>query len=243
MSARKRATSPAPAAAPPIDEKPRPLLVKTTLAERAYEILKERILDQDVAPGTRLNIDALARETGVSTSPLREALAKLEADRLVVSELYSGYTVAPEPSIDYLGDLLDFRTLIEGHCALIGARRDNAKLLDEMRATIDDMGATRRLGTRYKEYRRFVAADSRFHQLIVDSAGNQVASDTYSSMNAIMLQARLYLHRSSGKERAAEVSIEHARILQAFKDHDGAAAKRALEAHLQGGKRRLLLQT
>jgi DNA-binding GntR family transcriptional regulator len=84
------------------------------LAEQAYEIIKGRILDRDLPPGARLNIDALVRDLGVSSSPLQEALAKLQAERLVVFELYSGYSVAPEPSLSYLRDLVDCRILQEG---------------------------------------------------------------------------------------------------------------------------------
>jgi len=214
--------------------------VKTTLTEQTYEILKERIFDRQLAPGTRLNIDALTRDLGVSTSPLREALSKLQAERLVVSELYSGYSVAPEPSLDYLRDLIDFRIMLEGHCAFEGAPRKSPAVLNELKAAIRQMGAAKQIGTHYKQYRKFVAADQRFHQVIVESAGNQVIADTYRTMNAILLQARLYLQRSGGRERAGQVAEEHARILAAFEAGDGAEAARAIREHLEGGKRRLL---
>jgi DNA-binding GntR family transcriptional regulator len=224
----------------PRDAPARPSLTRTTLTEQTYEVLKERILDQDLAPGARLNIDALARDLGVSSSPLREALARLEAERLVVSALYSGYTVAPEPTSAYLLDLIDFRIMLEGRSALVGAPRKDPGILAEMRAMVRQMDGTRRLGTRYKQYRRFVAADIRFHQAIVRSGGNAVITQAYLGMNAILHQARLYLHRSSGEERAAEVRQEHARILQAFEKGDGEAANTALSHHLAGGKRRLI---
>ena len=97
-----------------MSERPARKVTRTTLAEQAYEIIKGRILDRDLPPGARLNIDALVRDLGVSSSPLQEALAKLQAERLVVFELYSGYSVAPEPSLSYLRDLVDCRILQEG---------------------------------------------------------------------------------------------------------------------------------
>lgn len=215
-------------------------VTRTTLTERTYEVLKERILDRDLVPGARLNIDALTRDLGVSSSPLREALARLEAERLVVSALYSGYTVAPEPSRAYLGDLLDFRILLEGQSALVGATKKDPAILAEMRAMTRQMSGTRHLGTRYKQYRKFVAADIRFHHAIVRSGCNIAITQAYSAMNAILHQARLYLHRSSGEERASEVAQEHNQILRAFEEADGEAAKNALRDHLEGGKRRLL---
>ncbi|MCW6506960.1 GntR family transcriptional regulator [Lichenifustis flavocetrariae] len=211
------------------------------MTEQTYELLKERILDQVLAPGTRLNIDALTRDLGVSSSPLREALARLEAERLVASELYSGYTVAPEPTPRYLLDLIDFRLMLESHSALVGAPRKDPSILSEMRAMVRQMAATHKLGTRYKQYRRFVDADIRFHQAIVRSGGNEVVIQAYSGMNAILHQARLYLHRSGGEARAVEVAQEHGTILRAFEDGDGDAASRALAYHLEGGRRRLII--
>jgi DNA-binding GntR family transcriptional regulator len=216
------------------------MLVKRPLSDQTYEALRELILDQGLRPGSRLNVDRLARELGVSSSPVREALARLEAERLVVSEMYSGYSVAPEPTLTYLRDLLSFRIVLEGHCARIGAERRDPQVITALRAAVDDMAKTRRLGRKYKEYRRFVATDARFHQAIVDSAGNEVISGVYASMHAILLQSRLYLNRQAGSARADEVGEEHARILKAFEAGDADAAEIALRRHLEGGKRRLL---
>jgi DNA-binding GntR family transcriptional regulator len=216
------------------------MLVKRPLSDQTYEALRELILDQGLRPGSRLNVDRLARELGVSSSPVREALARLEAERLVVSEMYSGYSVAPEPTLAYLRDLLSFRIVLEGHCARIGAERRDPQVIAALRAAVEDMAKTRRLGRKYKEYRRFVATDARFHQTIVDSAGNEVISGVYASMHAILLQSRLYLNRQAGSARADEVGEEHARILKAFEAGDADAAEIALRRHLEGGKRRLL---
>jgi DNA-binding GntR family transcriptional regulator len=215
-------------------------LNRSTLSERTYEALKERILDQTLPPGARLNIDALSRELGVSSSPIREALARLEGERLVVSELYSGSFVAPQPTNSYLHQLLDFRLLLEGHCAAVGAPRKDRATLAAMRQAFSRMAAVRQIGTQYREYRKFVQADMSFHQAIVDSANNQVMTDAYRSLNAIILQSRLYKNRSAGSERASEVLTEHLRILEAFESGDGALASRLIGDHLEGGRRRLL---
>lgn len=215
-------------------------LVKTTLLSQTYEAIKERILDQTLSPGGRLNIDALSRELNVSSTPIREALARLEAERLVVLELYSGYSVAPHPTLDYLRNLLDYRIVIEGHCARIGADRHQRGVIAGMKQLVEKMAAIPRLGTKYREYRRFVAYDGDFHQLIVDSADNKVFSETYRALNAIILQSRLYLNREGGSTTSSEVVDEHRAILEAFQAGDGARAEAAVRAHLEGGRRRLL---
>lgn len=216
------------------------VIVRTTLSEQTYEAIKERILDQTLEPGVRLNIDSLSRELSVSSSPIREALARLEAERLVVSELYAGYAVAPKPSAKYLADLLEYRIMLESQCALLGAPRKDRQILAQMRQAYDRMAAIPRLGTRYREYRRFVQADAWFHQLLVDSADNEVMSTTYDSLHAILVQSRLYRTRKGGSAAYAEVMDEHTVILAAFDAGDGTAAADAVKAHLEGGRRRLI---
>lgn len=223
---------------------PRRGLARTTLSELTYEALKERILDQKLAPGTRLNIDALTRSLGVSSSPVREALARLEAERLVVLELYSGYSVAPHPDADYLKQLLEFRIVVEGWCARTGARRRNAATVKLLAALVARMGRTKRLGAKYQEYRRIAQADAQFHQAIVDSAGNSVMSEVYASKHAHLLMTRLFINRADAGRPSAAVIEEHRAILAAFRAGDGAAAEAAVRRHLeQSGKRLLVAAT
>lgn len=215
-------------------------IVRTTLAEQTYEAIKERILDQTLAPGSRLNIDSLARDLAVSSSPIREALARLEAERLVTSELYTGYAVAPKPSASYLAALTDYRLVVESHCALVGAPRGRKAVLTQLRQAYEKMAAVPLLGTRYREYRRFVEWDGKFHQVLVDSAENEVMSTTYSSLHALLIQSRLYRTREGGSTPSSEVMSEHQAILAAFEAGDGEAAAAAVRAHLEGGRRRLI---
>lgn len=215
-------------------------IVRTTLAEQTYEAIKERILDQTLIPGSRLNIDSLSRELQVSSSPIREALARLEAERLVVSELYAGYAVAPKPSASYLASLTEFRIVVEAHCAEVGAPKRRKSVVAQMRQAYEKMAAVPLLGTRYREYRRFVEWDGKFHQILVDSAENEVMSSTYESLHALLIQSRLYRNREGGSTPSSEVVGEHLTILEAYEAGDGAAAAAAVRAHLEGGRRRLI---
>ncbi len=147
---------------------------RSTLAEQTYDALREQIVDQKLLPGTRLNIDALAREMEVSSSPIREALVRLEAERLIVSELYTGYSVAPHPTAQYLSALLDYRILVEGYCADIGARERSPLIIGGLRRELKKMSEAPKIGQHYREFKRFVGADAKFHQILVESAHNPV---------------------------------------------------------------------
>ena len=217
-------------------------VVRTTVAERVYEDIKERILDQTLKPGERLTVDSLSRQLETSSSPIREALARLESENLVVQRFYAGYSVAPPPERAFLDGLLDFRALVEGHCARIGAPRRSPEVLQTMESAFAQMAKTKRLGTRYREYRRFVHEDARLHQAIVESAGNPATSQIYANLHAVLLQSRLYVTLPSNDDaRAEQVLAEHRAILEAFRAGDGEAAERAVREHLAGGRRRLLI--
>ena len=215
-------------------------LLKVTLAERVYETLKERILDQRLKAGAKLNIDALSRDLEVSSSPIREALVRLESEHLIVSELYAGYSVAPQPTPAYLSDLLDYRILVEGHCARVGCERRDPATIAALKHSLEKMSQVRTIGKRYREYQRFVQADGRFHQVLVDSACNEVFSKMYASLNALILQSRLYFNTPNDEGRLKEVLSEHSSIVSAFEAGDGDAAEKAVQQHLEGGRRRLL---
>ncbi|MEI7446250.1 MAG: GntR family transcriptional regulator [Burkholderiales bacterium] len=214
---------------------------RTTIAEKVYEDIKERILDQTLKPGERLTIESLSRLLATSSSPIREALARLESEKLVVSRFYAGYSVAPSPDPAFLDGLLDFRALVEGHCARIGAPRRDPAVLEAMESAFAQMSKTKRIGNRYREYRRFVQEDARFHGAIVASAGNPATLQVYGNLHAVLLQSRLYVSRKTADgERAGQVMAEHSAILEAFRRGDGEAAERAIRDHLEGGRRRLL---
>jgi len=216
------------------------VLTRSTIADQVYIDIKERILDQTLKPSERLTIENLSRSLGVSSSPIREALTRLESEKLVVSEFYTGYSVAPAPDPKYLRDLLDFRIMLEGECAIIGAPKKNHDTLAAMSSAFENMAKTKRLGTRYREYDNFIAEDIKFHQAIVASSENLAMIEIYSKLNAILHQSRLYISRSTDGSPAEEVMLEHHQILAAFVNGDSKAAASAIKLHLNGGKRRLL---
>jgi DNA-binding GntR family transcriptional regulator len=215
-------------------------LRRISLSEQTYEALKEQILDQKLEPGARLNIDALTKSLKVSSSPVREALARLEAERLVVLEVYAGYKVAPHPSPEYLAQLLEFRLLVEAHCARAGAMKRNASTVKLLKDLVARMASSRRLGAKYQEYRKRIQADAQFHQAIVDSAGNGVLSEVYATKHAHLLMSRLFINRSDAGRPADPVTSEHRAIVEAYAKGDGAAAERAVISHLTNSGKRLL---
>lgn len=211
------------------------------LTDGVYEAVKELVMDQHIEPGSRVNIDKLARDLGVSPTPVREALARLEADGLVIKEPLRGYSIAPLLGMRAFEELYEVRMLLEPYVARCACERAGQKLARELERVINEMRAThsalgQESGARfYREYRRFALQDQEFHELLTEAAGNQLLRETLSRLRSHLHLYRLYYNTGIGKETIAE----HERVLGAIKhgDPDGAAA--AMVDHIQQSRLRL----
>jgi DNA-binding GntR family transcriptional regulator len=199
------------------------------LTDRVHEKLKELILDQKLGPATYLNIDKLCRELNVSSSPLREALARLSAERLVRFEPFIGYSVAEMPDKKYYFDLMEVRLLLECHAARMGAKQKNSAYITPMEQAVRAMEKLPS-GSHYKEYRVFNSWDARFHKALVQSAENRPLMEAYSGLHVHLHVARLYM--ISGGFNASSAVREHRRILESFKKGDADAAEESVRHHL-----------
>nr|WP_238432735.1 GntR family transcriptional regulator [Micromonospora tarensis] len=162
---------------------------RLTLAEDVYESIKTLVMDHILPPGERVNIDALARELDVSPTPVREALARLEADGLVRKRPLSGYTTTPLLTRAEFDDLFEVRQLLEGATAGRAAAHASAearhRISTEAAASIDV-----EVGDGYRRHAAFTARDATFHDLIADAAGSPLLRDSITR-----LHAHLHLHR------------------------------------------------
>lgn len=207
---------------------------RSVLADEVYEILRDTLLSRRITPGARLNLDALARELQVSNTPVRQALARLEADGLVIKEPYRGFLASPLLDSTAIAELYDYRLVIEPVLAARAAERRSAdgaasllKLCDpdEVRglATSPDTGNT--LGVR----------DLDLHCAIAKQAGNRVIAD---NMRTTMIQMSRFA--AYHKPEAAILTWEeHLVIARAIAAEDSEAAAAAMVVHLQQAQKRL----
>jgi DNA-binding GntR family transcriptional regulator len=206
------------------------------LVDGAYEGLKELILDQRVAPGEHLNIDALAAQMGVSQTPIREALARLEAEGLVVKMPRRGrYLVAPMLDGDAFDHLYEVRLLLEPRAAALTVSRLDDGVLAGLDRALAGMQTGPRGGT-YREYRDFSTQDAAFHRALAVGSGNPILADAIVRLRSHHQLARLY--RDRGVD-ADEGIAEHELILEALRHRDARGAERAMRAHIGGSHDRL----
>ena len=211
-------------------------LTRVGLAQQVRARLLQRIMDRELPPGARLNIDALAREMGVSTSPLREALAALAARGLVWNEAFLGFSVAPMPGAAFLHAMFDTRRRLEPWLAACAASQITEAQLAQLRGALTDMAPEARQGP-WQRHHAHAAADENFHDTIAEASGNAPARQALAALNAQIHVSRLYLVAQTGAE---ETAAEHRRLFAALEARDPAAAEAAMTVHLEGSRERLV---
>lgn len=203
------------------------------LTDNVYETVKGLVMDHHIAPGQRVNIDALARELQVSPTPLREALARLESDGLVVKEPLRGYSTTALLQRKQLDDLYELRMLLEP----AAAERAAANITPEGKARLQaelDTCAEAPPGGEYEAYKEMAAHDTRFHDLIMELSGN-------SAMRSALERTHMHLHLFRlyyGSGIGMKALKEHQRIVRAIASGNEERAAVAMRAHLQTARRR-----
>ncbi|WFE53492.1 GntR family transcriptional regulator [Micromonospora sp. WMMD1155] len=208
---------------------------RLTLAEDVYESIKTLVMDHILPPGERVNIDALARELDVSPTPVREALARLEADGLVRKRPLSGYTTTPLLTRAEFDDLFEVRLLLEGatagRAAAHACTEERQRIGVEAAASIDVEA-----GDGYRRHAAFTALDARFHDLIAEASGSPLLRDSITRLHSHLHLHRLYFPVTG----APDTNTEHQRIAAAIAAGDPDAATEAMRAHLIAARERHL---
>jgi len=215
---------------------------RQTLTDSVYEAVMVLVMDQHIEAGERVNIDLVARQLNVSPTPVREALARLEMDGLVVKEPMRGYSVTPLLDTKNFNDLYDMRRLLEPFAARRAAERRDEKVLRVLDRELAEM---RRLvgtndgsdGGTYHEYSAFALQDARFHEAIAGTSGNVLLSDTLRRLRSHLRLYRLYHHYYTRAIGGATV-IEHERIVDAIRAGDAGGAEAAMLDHIDRSRER-----
>ncbi|WP_433174737.1 GntR family transcriptional regulator [Actinoallomurus sp. CA-150999] len=206
------------------------------LADTVYEAIEQRLVNHDLEPGAKLNISTLAQELDVSPTPVREALARLEADGLVVKRPNAGYAAAPLMGSKDFDELFEMRLLLEPAAAGRAAARVGE---DDLRALTDTLAEMRKVqggaGSR-ETLRLFVHQDALFHDIIANSGGNTLMADTLRRF-----RAHTHLYRLYFREGITDATCrEHERVLDALREADADAAAATMRTHLRRAQQRLL---
>ena len=195
------------------------------LREMVYEELKALLLMGKIVPGTRLMEIELANSMGVSRTPIREAIRKLEKEGLVTIELRRG-AYASQISTEDMVAILEVRQNMEGLAAGFAAQRATAEQLEALRATFDNYNQAFSDG----DTKGMIDHDTKFHTLIVESSHNKVLMQIIEQLQELVLRFR-YIYYDDFR-RAEKMPAEHKAILDAIVNGDAETAKDAANVHI-----------
>lgn len=196
-------------------------------SERAYQRLREQILDGELAPGAPLGEVEQAARLGVSRTPVREAFARLEADGLATAASARVLVVA-ELSPESIAALYELREALEERAARLAAeRRDPAPFLAVRRRIV---AATERLDGGADGLTEYYAAIAELDEAVDRAAGNPLLTAALRGARLHSARVRrLARHHPARLRRAAD---EHLLIVDAIIDGDASLAAHATHVHL-----------
>ena len=176
-------------------------------AERVYVHVKRDILGGALPGGSFVTEGALADVCGVSRTPVREALLRLEGDGLVRLYPKKGALVVP-PSLDDAREVLEARLVIEEWAArAVWPRR--AELVPALETELEGMRAT----LASEDVGGLVEHDRRFHEILVSAAGNAILARTYQGLRDRQLTI-LAAQLTRGGDRIERAVANHTRLLE-----------------------------
>jgi DNA-binding GntR family transcriptional regulator len=208
------------------------------LADTVYEVLRNQLLDGSRPAGSALNIATLSRELDVSQTPIREALARLEATGLVRREALKGYRVAPLFSEADLVALTEARVLLEPALVRAAADHVTAEFLETLLETIETMDKASTSSDDSRTFPTYWSADERFHGTIASQSGNPFLATAYAALGGQVQRFRLIAEL--GSSDAVHAASEHRAIYDALATGDSKQAAERMRAHVNNAGRRAL---
>lgn len=199
-----------------------------SLADRVFETLEENILNGVYSPGEILTETALSLELGVSRTPIREAIRRLQQENMVKSS-GKGIQILGIDLRD-LSDIYEIRIRIEGLAARWAAKRISEEGLKKLRDTLD----LEDFYTLRGDAEHLKAMDTEFHSEIYRNCGSEMLESMLSDLHRRIGQ---YRQRSLGElERARAASAEHRQIFDAIAAKDEDAAEALTTEHIRKAK-------
>ena len=205
-------------------------LTPRALYEEVAELLRQRIFNRELQPGSWIDELKLAEEYGISRTPLREALKVLAAEGLVTMKVRRGAYVT-EVSEKDLADVYHLLSLLESDAVGVVAERASPAQLAELDALHAELEAAAAPGKVDRAH--FFAINERFHMRILAMADNRWRDQMVADLRKVM---KLNRHNSLLKAgRVKESLAEHRGIMEAIEKRKPAEAVKRMQEHFANG--------
>lgn len=196
-----------------------------SLGQQAYVLLKWKILNQEIPPGTLLNEQTLVEATGFGRAPIHHALHRLAYDDLVVIRPRKGAQVRLWDDAD-IASLIEARLPVEQAAVRLACLRITDAAIDEMRTQIETTPALIEVMDR----EGLLRIDLWFHAAIANATANPILAETAQRLHQRSTQ--FWAPSMSGRERYHTVYLQHAKIVEAIARRDPELADRVISTHI-----------
>lgn len=208
---------------------------------KAYEKIKDLILNSQLQPGQAVTETALSEDLGLSRTPVREALHELEQEGLIITKNRRKRVYML--TVREIEDIFDLKIEIESAVAGWAARRGTKRQCQRLNTIFKKMKwlAQRRPGDPRKEevwLNKWLAADRQLHELLFQMAGNKRAKQTIQNLNSQWHPMKLGMLTLEG--RIEKSAIEHERFIREVYAQHPSQAQKQMRIHLQNLKRELV---
>ncbi|MCI3910317.1 GntR family transcriptional regulator [Pseudomonas viridiflava] len=206
-----------------------------TLSENVFRRIQAAIVKGEIAPGSKISEPELARTYGISRGPLREAIHRLEGQRLVVRVPHVGARVVSLSHAEMI-ELYEIRESLEGMACRLAAERMTSEEIDELRRVLDthERDAAYQAGVGYYQQE----GDFDFHYRIIQGSGNRTLSQMLCG--ELYQLVRMYrIQFSTTPNRPRQAFAEHHRILDAIAERDGELAELLMRRHIGASRRNI----
>lgn len=205
-------------------------LAPRALYEEVAELLRQRIFNRELEPGSWIDELKIAHDYGISRTPMREALKVLATEGLVTMKVRRGAYVTEVSERD-LADVYHLLSLLESDAAGVVAQRADDAQMDELKALHQELEDAAQPEQRDRE--RFFEINERFHMRLLEIADNRWRNQMVADLRKVM---KLNRHNSLLKTgRIQESLAEHRAIMAALQARDPQASTLRMQAHFANG--------
>jgi len=201
-------------------------VLKLSLVDQIYNIIKERIVSLQLKLGEKIDIQKLAEELGVSQTPVRDALNRLSQNGLVSIRARIGYYVV-DLSVEDIAEIYDIRKMFEGYA--LESAIENIKF-DELRQLKQKMEEIRKETDEKIGKAKFDETDRELHLLIIKNSNNKRLHNLFSQTSNFV---RISI--SMGVEWKKSLK-EHIALVDALQEKDLLRAKDILKEHINNSR-------
>ncbi len=209
---------------------------RVLIRDLLYQAIRDSVITGELVPGARVTEVTLAEQFGMSRTPLREAIARLESEQLMLRQPNGALTIAPL-DMDLLSEIYEIQERVEGLIVGTLARMKEKSVVKQLDMVLHSEEAV----IDFADFHTIYNFDSQFHNILWESSNRQQAVSILRGFNGLYERfQRLAPLPQNVKSRTKGMHSEHQIIRNAIAEGDPVWAEMALKSHVRNSKLFLL---